>query len=66
MQDKKTDSIGFGNRIFRKYPRYWLARLQNNWDEEFAKADLQIHVQTTISHTGLTNNNIAKEAKKRD
>ncbi|MBC8079934.1 MAG: Ger(x)C family spore germination protein [Gorillibacterium sp.] len=65
MQEKKTDSVGFGNRIFRKYPRPWLSRLQNNWNEEFPKVDLRIHVQTTISHTGLTNNNIAKEEKKR-
>jgi len=66
MQEQKTDCVGFGNRLLRKNPRLWFSRFQKNWSDEFANVDLNIRIETTIIHTGLTNNNIAKEEKRID
>lgn len=66
MQEQQTDCVGFGNRLLRKNPRLWFSTFQKNWSEAFAQVDLNIVVETSIIHTGLTNNNIAKEEKRLD
>jgi len=46
------DIFGFGQAFHRKYKEYW-PKLQDNWDNTFAQAKIDIEVETHILDTGL-------------
>jgi spore germination protein KC len=47
----KSDIFGFGQLVHRKYPQEW-KDMQNNWDELFSQATIEVEVQTKIVKTG--------------
>ncbi|SEC14556.1 Ger(x)C family spore germination protein [Paenibacillus sp. GP183] len=61
MQESQTDSAQFGMRVREKYPLEWRQGLKNNWRELFSKATISIHLNTSITETGLINQNIIKK-----
>jgi spore germination protein KC len=61
MQESKTDSAQFGMRVREKYPLEWKQGLKDNWRELFSKATITIHSKTSITETGLINQNVIKE-----
>ncbi|WP_058301417.1 Ger(x)C family spore germination protein [Gorillibacterium timonense] len=64
MQSEGTDSVALGSRVYRKYPRIWRDRLAQNWrDDGLKKAEIRIHTEVHLSHTGLISNNLAKEER---
>ncbi|WP_186445870.1 Ger(x)C family spore germination protein [Paenibacillus cremeus] len=49
----KTDVVGFGDLIHRKYPNDW-KRVGPNWQTEFVKIEIRPKADITIKRTGLT------------
>ena len=47
----KSDIFGFGQLVHRKYPQEWKS-LQDNWDEWFSQAIIEVETQATITKTG--------------
>ncbi|MCA0755966.1 Ger(x)C family spore germination protein [Paenibacillus sp. N4] len=60
LQAKRLDAIGLGNKIFAKHPALWKS-WKKNWDERFALAHFESHVEIRVLHTGL---NIGKPYSK--
>lgn len=50
-----ADILGFGGKIYRKYPKYWLEN-KDNWRKIFSDMDVQVEVEASLRDTGeLTN-----------
>lgn len=49
----KSDVIGFGNSVFRRYPAYWKNTLKARWDQEFPNVEVSITPHVNINQTGL-------------
>lgn len=47
----KSDIFGFGQLVHQKYPREW-KNMQDNWDELFSQATVEVEVQTEVTKTG--------------
>ncbi|MEC1291950.1 Ger(x)C family spore germination protein [Bacillus mojavensis] len=56
IKEHKIDFIGFGDTIYRKYPKQW-EKMRDTWDKEYLP-DLPVDVkaETYIRRTGLRNN----------
>jgi len=58
----KTDVFGYGNMIYKKYPKLW-KQLENNWDDTyFPKINVSIETDIKIVSTGSLKQTI-KEVK---
>lgn len=62
QKELKTDLTDIGKKIHRKYPKQW-QEISSDWDEMFANAKFTIHVDTTVTHQGLLNENIHHNEK---
>ncbi|MDQ0339855.1 putative nuclease with TOPRIM domain [Caldalkalibacillus uzonensis] len=54
QKELKTDLIRLGEYIYRRHPHEW-HRMEERWDELFAQAQVDITVQTDITHKGMIN-----------
>lgn len=63
MQTAGTDSAQLGLLVWRKYPYDWKHGIEDNWRELFKKAEFTYKVDTSITETGLINQNILKEGE---
>ena len=50
IQDKKVDSIGIGNLLYKKNPNYF--KKINNWNDFFSKLNIDIKVEANIDSKG--------------
>lgn len=57
-QEFNTDVFGFGEAVYRKYPREW-KKLEKEWDEIFPNLEVKINVDAKIKRVGL----VSKPAK---
>jgi spore germination protein KC len=48
----KTDILGFGSALNRKYPSEW-KKVKEQWNTIFVDVPYTINVHTTIKDTGL-------------
>ena len=48
----KADIFGFGEAFHRAHKREW-RKLKDNWNEEFARAEVKISVEAFVRRTGL-------------
>jgi spore germination protein KC len=55
QQVYKSDIYGFGQVVHQKYPQQW-KDMQDNWDELFATAAVEVEVSTKITKTGKSSN----------
>jgi len=60
----KTDSIGFGAKVYERYPQLW-KELKGEWEEHFARMDPEIQVDVHIQGTGSSNSTIASYQDKK-
>ncbi|BDG31974.1 Ger(x)C family spore germination protein [Parageobacillus thermoglucosidasius] len=52
-QEEKTDIFGFGNVVYRSYPREW-KKMKHDWDEStFPHLEVNVTVDAFIRRTGL-------------
>jgi len=63
LQNKyKTDSLGFGNLIYQKYPKIW-EKLEDEWEDKyFGKMKVKAHTEFKVISTGSLKQTI-KEVK---
>jgi len=54
QRDFGSDIFGFGKVVYRRKPSLW-HKIENNWDEEFKKAEADVNVEIKILNTGLIN-----------
>ncbi len=54
-QQFNTDIFGFGEAVYRKYPREW-KEMEKKWDEIFPLLEVQVKVESRIRRTGLISN----------
>lgn len=52
QREYRSDVIGFGQIVHRKYPKKW-KKIKNDWIDIFPSATVSIKVKTKISSTGL-------------
>ncbi len=61
LQEKyQSDIFGFGDEIHRTDPKAW-KRLEGNWDQEFAKLDVNVTVTAKIRNLGTISESFQKE-----
>ena len=52
QENYKSDIFGFGNMIYKNYPKKW-QKIKNNWnDKYFQKFKITVHTDTEIVSTG--------------
>lgn len=57
----KTDIFGYGNMIYRKFPKYFNSI--DDWDEEFTKLKVDINVDFNLSNKGSLEQTIGELEK---
>ncbi|MGG1677942.1 Ger(x)C family spore germination protein [Neobacillus sp. NRS-1170] len=53
QNDFRSDIFGFGQTVYRKYPKQWNTRYKKNWEQEFAQLDVSIDSKAFIRRIGL-------------
>ncbi|GGA47638.1 Ger(x)C family spore germination protein [Paenibacillus physcomitrellae] len=56
-----TDVYGFGQSVYRRYPKQWHKEYKERWDELFPQIQLDVKIKGRIIRSGLTNNVIKPE-----
>jgi germination protein, Ger(x)C family len=51
QKEYKSDVFGFGQIVHRKYPQEW-KNMQDNWDELFSQATIEVETEAKITKTG--------------
>lgn len=54
QKEYQSDILGFGQAVYRKYPKQWKTSYQKNWDQEFPRLAVTIHTNSIIKRTGVT------------
>ncbi|MBD2847586.1 Ger(x)C family spore germination protein [Paenibacillus sp. IB182496] len=52
LQRERLDSLGIGNRIYRRHPALW-SKWEDDWERRFAEAEFEIAVHVDVLDTGL-------------
>ncbi|GAB7054294.1 MULTISPECIES: Ger(x)C family spore germination protein [unclassified Paenibacillus] len=60
MANKETDSISLGTRLWIAYPRLWKETYEKAWPQGFKDANFNVHIENTLSETGLIYENVTK------
>jgi spore germination protein KC len=60
QEDFQSDIFGFGDVIYRAYPKAW-KRFEKNWDQEFAKLEVTVNVKAEIRRLGTITESFQKE-----
>ncbi|MEH7118946.1 Ger(x)C family spore germination protein [Neobacillus vireti] len=50
----QSDIFGFGQAIYKKYPKEWNTQYKNRWEQEFPDVDVSINSEVTVRRIGLT------------
>ncbi|MDR6724469.1 spore germination protein KC [Paenibacillus amylolyticus] len=58
MQRLGTDLGGYADTVHRKYPKHW-QEIKDNWNHEFKKMELNIHVKVIIKRPGMLQNSFS-------
>ena len=58
----KSDILGIGNLVYKKYPKYY-QQFENNWNDEYPKVDIKTNISIDIVSIGKTNNSLMKGNK---
>ncbi|HHV64330.1 MAG TPA: Ger(x)C family spore germination protein [Peptococcaceae bacterium] len=52
-QELNADIFGFGEAIYRKYPKQW-KELEENWDKIFPELEVEIIVEARVKRSGVS------------
>lgn len=50
----QSDIFGFGQAVYRKYPKAWNTVYKKNWDQDFPKLEVKIHSKVYVRRIGLS------------
>ncbi|MEW8958124.1 Spore germination protein B3 [Moorella humiferrea] len=59
QQEFQADIFGFGETLHRSNVRYW-RQVQDHWNEEFSRAQIQVKINLHLSRLGMTNKTSGK------
>lgn len=48
-----SDIFGFGQSVYKKYPKVWNTHYKENWEKEFAQTKVTIHSKAFVRRIGL-------------
>ncbi|MBU3142969.1 Ger(x)C family spore germination protein [Clostridium sp. CF012] len=51
QKEYKTDSLGFGEIIHKKFPKHW-KKIESKWDEIYPTIKVEVNVKVTLKSTG--------------
>lgn len=51
QKELSSDIFGFGEKIYRKYPKYWLEN-KEHWNDIFPNININIEVKANLKNTG--------------
>ncbi|MFP5106568.1 Ger(x)C family spore germination C-terminal domain-containing protein [Neobacillus sp. C211] len=54
QKDFQSDIFGFGQAVYREYPKAWNTFYKKNWNQEFSQVDVTIHSKVFIRRIGLS------------
>ncbi|MFP3122045.1 Ger(x)C family spore germination protein [Ectobacillus funiculus] len=54
QKELHADIFGFGNSLYRTYPKVWKEQFKKQWDEEFSKLEVSITPRISIVRIGLS------------
>lgn len=52
-KELKADIFGFGNAIYRRFPRLWEEDLAGRWEEAFCQLSVEFLVEAPIKRSGM-------------
>nr|WP_275695482.1 Ger(x)C family spore germination protein [Fredinandcohnia sp. SECRCQ15] len=54
QKEYQSDIFGFGQAVYKKYPKEWNVALKNNWDQTFEQLEVNITPKVFIRRIGLS------------
>ncbi|MFJ5759391.1 Ger(x)C family spore germination protein [Neobacillus sp. NPDC093182] len=53
QKEYESDIFGFGQSVYKKYPKEWNTHYKENWENEFAQKKVAIHSKAFVRRIGL-------------
>lgn len=53
QKEYKSDIFGFGQSVYKKYPKEWNTNYKKNWEQEFAQIEVTIKPKAFVRRVGL-------------
>lgn len=58
QKEMHSDNFGYGQSLYRKYPRAWNKTYRSQWDTMFENLETKVDVDVRVLRNGLTNKTI--------
>lgn len=52
--DLESDIFGFGEAVYKKYPKQWNEKYKKSWEKDFPELDVSINTKVYVRRIGLT------------
>jgi spore germination protein KC len=53
QQEYQSDIFGFGQAVYKKYPKEWNTNYKKNWEQEFSQLEVAINPNVFVRRIGL-------------
>ena len=53
QKEYQSDILGFGQSVYKKYPKEWNTNYKKNWEQEFAQVKVTINSKAFVRRIGL-------------
>lgn len=53
QQEYQSDIFGFGQAVYKKYPKEWNTNFKKNWEQEFSQLEVAINPKVFVRRIGL-------------
>jgi spore germination protein KC len=53
QKEYESDIFGFGQSVYKKYPKEWNTHYKENWENEFAQTKVAVHSKAFVRRIGL-------------
>lgn len=53
QKEYQSDILGFGQQVYKKYPKEWNSSYKKNWDKEFPEVKVSINSKVFVRRIGL-------------
>jgi spore germination protein KC len=63
QKNLKSDALGFGTAVYRKYPKQWNDYYSSRWDEEFTKVKVKVICNAEIPNVGLQGKRFTRDSE---
>lgn len=63
IRKHRTDVVGFGSAIHKKYPKQW-SKISDSWPELFPDTEVKVSIKVQLNSTGMSGSGFKKEQKK--